>query len=189
MRDAVAVTIERLPELRCGSRHHREAQQPEDPGHRLQRIPRELNFQRPDATGGARRPFKDVPALNLRRHPHNSGTKGTIMCTDRLTATTAVTQKPKRLFSIHWTGVGILAALVAAPAYVAQTGFAQDLIAQASTGLQVRELIGRHRSSTSWRVECVSDYDPYWEAREIANRVESGVRVFAGRLQVRIVSN
>jgi hypothetical protein len=107
--------------------------------------------------------------------------------TDRLTFLDAVTQKPRRDFSI-WAGITMVAALAAAPAYVAQTGFAQELIARASSDLQARQLIGWRRSSTSGRVKCISDYDPYWEAREIADRVESGARVYVGCLQIRIVS-
>ena len=82
----------------------------------------------------------------------------------------------------------MLAALAAAPAYVAQTGFAQELIARANSDPQVRELIGWRRRSTSWRVECISDFDPYREARIIADRVESGARVYVRCSQVRIVS-
>ena len=81
----------------------------------------------------------------------------------------------------------MLAALAAAPAYVAQTGFAQELIARAGSDLQARELIGWRRKSTSWRVECIS-FDPYREARMIAERVEAGARVYVGCPQVRIVS-
>ena len=97
-------------------------------------------------------------------------------------------KKPWRVSSNHWAAIAMLAALAAAPAYVAQTGFAQELIARAGSDLQVRELIGWRRSSTRWRVECISDYDPYWEARKIADRVESGARVYVGCPQVRIVS-
>ena len=82
----------------------------------------------------------------------------------------------------------MLAALAAAPAYVAQTGFAQELIARASSDIQARELIGWSRRSTSWRVECISDFDTHREARIIADRVESGARVYVGCPQVRIVS-
>ena len=71
----------------------------------------------------------------------------------------------------------MLAALAAAPAYVAQTGFAQELIARASSDIQARELIGWSRKSTSWSVECISDFDPYKEARIIADRVRcAGLR-------------
>ena len=98
-------------------------------------------------------------------------------------------KKPWRVSSNHWAGIAMLAALAAAPAYVAQTGFAQELIARASSGPQIRELIGWRRSqSTSWRVECIRDFDPYREARMIAERVESGARVYVGCPQVRIVS-
>jgi hypothetical protein len=107
--------------------------------------------------------------------------------TDRLSVLATVTPKPRRDFSI-WAGIAIVAALAAAPAYIAQTGFAKELIARASPDLQARQLIGGRRSSTRWRVECISDYDPYRDAREIADRVESGARVYVGCLQVRIVS-
>ena len=103
--------------------------------------------------------------------------------TDRLTVLAA-----RRDFSIQWAGIAMVSALAAAPTYVAQTGLAQRLIARASSDLQVRELIGWRRSSTRWRVECISDYDPYWEARKIADRVESGARVYVGCPQVRFVS-
>jgi hypothetical protein len=82
----------------------------------------------------------------------------------------------------------VLAALAVASAHVAQTGFAQELIARASSDIQARELIGWHRRSTSWRVECISDFDPYREARVIADRVESRARVYVGCPQVRIAS-
>ena len=72
-------------------------------------------------------------------------------------------KKPWRVFSNHWGGIAILAALAAAPVYVAQTGFAQELIARAGSDLQARELIGWRHRSTSWRVECISDFDPYRE--------------------------
>ena len=85
-----------------------------------------------------------------------------------------------------WAGIATVAAL-AAHAYVTQTGFAQELIAQASSDFQTRQLIGWRRNSTSSRVECISDYDPYWEAREIADRVESGAQVYVACLHVRIV--
>ena len=97
-------------------------------------------------------------------------------------------KKPWRVSLNHWAGIAMLAALAAAPAYVAQTGFAQELIARASSDLQARELIGWRRSSTSWRVECISDFDPYKEARAIADRIESGARVYVSCPQVRIVS-
>jgi hypothetical protein len=97
----------------------------------------------------------------------------------------AVTQYPRRDFSI-WAGIATVAAL-AAHTYVTQAGFAQELIVQASFDLQALQLIDWRRNSTSWRVECISDYDPYWEAREIADRVESGAQVYVGCLHVRIV--
>ena len=97
-------------------------------------------------------------------------------------------KKPWSVSSNHWVGIAMLAALAAAPAYVAQTGFTQELIARAGSDLQAGELIGWRRKSTSWRVECISDFDPYREARIIADRVESGARVYAGCPQVRIVS-
>ena len=98
-------------------------------------------------------------------------------------------KKPWRVSSNHWAGIAMLTALVAAPAYVAQTGFAQELIARAGSDLQSRELIGwRRKSTTSWRVECINDFDPYREARMIAERVEAGARVYVGCPQVRIVS-
>ena len=97
-------------------------------------------------------------------------------------------KKPWRVSSNHWAGIAMLAALAAAPVYVAQTGFAQELIARASSDLQASELIGWRRSSTSWRVECINDFDPYREARMIAERVESGARVYVGCPQVRFVS-
>ena len=93
-----------------------------------------------------------------------------------------------RVSTNHWVGIAMLAALGAAPAYVAQTSFAQEMIARASSNLQARELIGWHRRPTSWRVECISDFDPYREARMIAERVEAGARVYVGCPQVRIVS-
>jgi hypothetical protein len=97
----------------------------------------------------------------------------------------AVTQNPRRDFAI-WADIAMVAAL-AVHAYVTQTGFAQEFIAQASSDSQARQLIGWRRNSTSLRVECISDYDPYWEAREIADRVESGAQVYVGCLRVRIV--
>ena len=109
--------------------------------------------------------------------------------TDRLTVLATVAQKPRRDFSIQWAGIAMVSALAAAaPAYVAQTGFAQRLIARASSDLPAHGLIGWRRRSTSWRVECISDYDPYREARMIADRVEAGARVYVGCPQVRIVS-
>ena len=81
-----------------------------------------------------------------------------------------------------------MVAALAVHAYVTQTGFAHEVIAQASPDFQARQLIGCRRNSTSLRAECISDYDPYWEAREIANRVESGAQVYVGCLHVRIVS-
>jgi hypothetical protein len=86
-----------------------------------------------------------------------------------------------------WAGIAMVATLAAYP-YVTQTGFAHEVIAQASSDFQARQLIGWRRNSTSLRVECISDYDPYWEAREIADRVESGAQVYVGCLHVRIVS-
>jgi hypothetical protein len=98
-------------------------------------------------------------------------------------------KKPWRVSSNHWAGIAMLCALAAAPVYVARTGFAQELIARASSGPQARELMGwRRRSSTSWRVECIRDFDPYREARMIAERVESGARVYVGCPQVRFES-
>jgi hypothetical protein len=97
-------------------------------------------------------------------------------------------KKPRRVFSNHWAGIAMLAALAAAPVYVAQTGFAQELIARTSSDFQARELIGWRRTSTSWRVECITDFDPYRETRIIADRIESGARVYVGCPQVRIVS-
>ena len=44
-----------------------------------------------------------------------------------------------RVSSNHWVGIAMLAALGAAPAYVAQTSFAQEMIARASSNLQARE--------------------------------------------------
>ena len=41
-------------------------------------------------------------------------------------------KKPWRVSSNHWAAIAMLAALAAAPAYVAQTGFAQELIARAA---------------------------------------------------------
>jgi hypothetical protein len=61
------------------------------------------------------------------------------------------------------------------------------LIARAGSDLQARELIGWRRKSTSWRVECISDFDPYRD-RMIAERVEAGARVYVGCPQVQIVS-
>ena len=81
-----------------------------------------------------------------------------------------------------------MVATLAAYPYVTQTGFAHEVIAQASSDFQARQLIGWRRNSTSLRVECISDYDPYWEAREIADRVGSGAQVYVGCLHVRIVS-
>jgi hypothetical protein len=57
-------------------------------------------------------------------------------------------KKPWRVSSNHWAGIAMLAALAAAPAYVAQTGFAQKLIARASSDLQARELIGWRRPTS-----------------------------------------
>ena len=97
-------------------------------------------------------------------------------------------KKPWRVPSNHWAGIAMLAALAAAPAYFAQTGVAQELIARASSDIQARKIIGWSRKSTSWRVECISDFDPYREARMIAERVEFGARVYVGCPQVRFVS-
>ena len=108
--------------------------------------------------------------------------------TDRLTVLATVAQKPRRDFSIQWAGIAMVSALAAAPTYVAQTGLAQRLIARASSDLPAHGLIGWRRRSTSWRVECISDYDPYREARMIADRVEAGARVYVGCPQGRIVS-
>jgi hypothetical protein len=47
-------------------------------------------------------------------------------------------KKPWRVSSNHWAGIAMLAALAAASAYVGQTGFAQELIAQASPHLQAQ---------------------------------------------------
>ena len=54
-------------------------------------------------------------------------------------------KKPWRVSSNHRAGIAMLAALAAAPVYVAQTGFAQELIARASSDLQASELIGWRR--------------------------------------------
>ena len=97
-------------------------------------------------------------------------------------------KKPWRASLNHWAGIVMLAALATAPAYVAQTSFAQELIARASSDIQARKLIGWRRKSASWRVECISDFDPYREARMIEERVEAGARVYVGCPQVRIVS-
>jgi hypothetical protein len=115
---------------------------------------------------------------------------------DRLTAKAAVTQQPRRVSTIHWTEMAMLAALASGLAFgkVAQSGLAQELMAPLTSELQVvgeqwlkaRKAIGWHRSSTSGRVECISDYDPDWEARHVADRVESGSPVVVGCLQVRI---
>jgi hypothetical protein len=72
------------------------------------------------------------------------------------------------------------------------SGFAKEAVARISAEHRVLDERWRgagnpsavHRS-TSWRVECISDYDPYWEAREIAGRVEAGERVTVGCLQAR----
>ena len=97
-------------------------------------------------------------------------------------------KKPWRVSLNHWASIAMLAALAAAPVYVAQTGFAQELIARASSNIQARELIGWSRRSNSWRVECISDFDPYSQAHIIADRVESCARVYVGCPQVRIAS-
>jgi hypothetical protein len=119
--------------------------------------------------------------------------------TDRLIALAAVTQKPRRVSSAHWAGAAMLAVMAAAlvSGKVAQTGFANEVIARVSSDLQVldqrwlnaRKWFASRRNSTSGRVECISDYNPYWEARSIADRVESGSRVIVGCLQVRIASD
>jgi len=97
-------------------------------------------------------------------------------------------KKPWRASLNHWAGIVMLAALATAPASVAQTSFAQELIARASSDIQARKLIGWRPRSTRWRVECISDFDTHREARIIADRVESGARVYVGCPQGRIVS-
>jgi hypothetical protein len=122
--------------------------------------------------------------------------------TDRLTAMPAmpaVTQKPRRVSIASMAAVAMAVALAAGLTYkISQNTFAPsfakyvlhrigtDLRGLDERWLNARKLIGVRRSATSGRVECVGDYDPYWEAREIADRIESGSRVIMGCLQVRI---
>jgi hypothetical protein len=116
--------------------------------------------------------------------------------TDRLTAAAAVTEKPRRVSIMPFLAIAMAVSL-AGLAYggLPQTasGFAKEAIARVSAehrGLDERWQGARNPSvprGTSWRVECISDYDPYWEAREIADRVEAGERVIVGCLQARFV--
>jgi hypothetical protein len=116
--------------------------------------------------------------------------------TDRSNARAAVAKKPRRVSTIDWAGMTVLAVLAAAlvSGKIAQAGFGHEVIARVYSDVQVldqnwlnaRKWIGFHRNSTGGRVECVSDHDPYREARAIADRIESGARVVVGCLQVRI---
>ena len=108
--------------------------------------------------------------------------------TDRFAAMGAVTQKPRRVSITTFLAIAMAASL-AGLAYggLPQTasGFAKGAIARVSTDRGARNPSAPR--GTSWRVECISDYDPYWEAREIADRVEAGERVIVGCLQARFV--
>jgi hypothetical protein len=116
--------------------------------------------------------------------------------TDRLTAMAAVTHKPGRVSITPFLAIAMAVSL-GGLAYggLPQTasGFAKGAI---GVGADLRVLderwrgarnVGNVHRSTSWRVECISDHDPYWEAREIADRVEAGERVIVGCLQARFV--
>jgi hypothetical protein len=118
--------------------------------------------------------------------------------TDRLTAMAAVTHKPGRIPIMPFLAIATVVALAAGLAYgrlpPAASGLPNEAIPRVSTEPRVLDEHWRgarnpsaiHRG-TSWRVECISDYDPYREAREIARRVEAGERVTVGCLQTRSV--
>jgi hypothetical protein len=124
--------------------------------------------------------------------------RGRIMSTltDRFMA--AATRKPRRVSTMSLIAIATVVALAAGLAYgrlpPAASGLPNEAIPRVSTELRVLDEHWRgarnpsaiHRS-TSWRVECISDYDPYREAREIARRVEAGERVTVGCLQTRFV--
>jgi hypothetical protein len=108
--------------------------------------------------------------------------------TDSLTAMAAVTRKPRRVSITPFLAVAFAVSL-AGLAYggfpQTASGFVKGATARISTDRGARNpSVPR---GTSWRVECISDYDPYWEAREIADRVEAGERVIVGCLQARFV--
>ena len=116
--------------------------------------------------------------------------------TDRLTAMAALTRRPSRVSIMPFLAIAMavsLAGLAYGSLPQTASGFAKEAIARVSTDRRVldeRWQGARNPSiprGTSWRVECISDYDPYWEAREIADRVEAGERVIVGCLQARFV--
>ena len=96
--------------------------------------------------------------------------------TDRLIAMAVVSQKRRR--------VSVMPVIAIAIAVTLAAGLAYGGLPQKSSGLAKDATSGVHRS-TSWRVECISNHDPYWEAREIADRVEAGESVIVGCLQAR----
>jgi hypothetical protein len=95
---------------------------------------------------------------------------------DRLIAMAVVSQKRRR--------VSVMPVIAIAIAVTLAAGLAYGGLPQTSSGLGKDATSGVHRS-TSWRVECISNHDPHWEAREIADRVEAGERVIVGCLQAR----
>ena len=117
---------------------------------------------------------------------------------DRRTVMAAATRKPRRVSTMPFIAIAMAAALAAGLAYgrlpPTASGLPNEGIPRVSTELRVLDEHWRgarnpnsvHRS-TSWRVECISDYDPYREAREIARRVEAGERVTVGCLEARFV--
>jgi outer membrane murein-binding lipoprotein Lpp len=115
----------------------------------------------------------------------------------RLTAMAAVTQRPRRVPFMPLAAIAAAVALAGGSAYAklpqTASGFGKQLIAQVSSdraaldrrwGATRQGTGDGHR--TGGRVECIGNYDPYWEAQEIANRIQAGERVFVGCLQVRI---
>ena len=115
----------------------------------------------------------------------------------RLTAMAAVTQKPRRVTIMPLAAIAVAVALAGGLAYgklpQIASGFGKELMTRVSAELVALDrhwraaLQGnRNRYSTGGRVECVGDYDPYWEAQKIASRVQAGERVFVGCLQARI---
>ena len=115
----------------------------------------------------------------------------------RMTAKAAVAQKPSRVSLMPFAAITVAVALAAGLAYGklprTASGFGKELVARVSSDLayldqrwRAAREASRNRYSTSGRVECVGDYDPYWEAQEIATRVQAGERVFVGCLATRI---
>ncbi|HEY7298949.1 MAG TPA: hypothetical protein VH684_13665 [Xanthobacteraceae bacterium] len=111
----------------------------------------------------------------------------------RLTAMAAVTHKPRRVSLMALAAIAVAVALATGFAYSQLPQFGKGLMARVNSDLAyldqrwraAREAT-RNRYRTSGRVECLGNYDPYWETQEIANRVHAGERIFVGCLTARI---